>query len=325
MKMFSVVLASCVCLVACGGGGTGGANSSGGTFPSVSDYQFVGFDENNASELVELSLEGVGVSGSAGDIDSSADSASGVAAIVLAQDLMREYFVGSELSSRFDTRARKASCTDSGMMTISNEGSLAEAGDWLLISFDQCERDGALLDGVMHISVGAQSIVASEMAAEFNSLRVTQFARTSTLSGDLRISWFRNGTLLSSSMSSHQLNMHDTENGHTVISDLQIERGSDSFTNSDTLNISYEVASDQLNGRLMFKTPQPLLFMSNSTRPVTGLLHLTGASGSYIELNADTGQSDSVFLTVFDGSVVSAGSVIWSDLNNTGFSTLSSF
>ena len=116
-----------------------------------------------------------------------------------------------------------------------------------------------MIDGVMRVLVKAQSIVASDLQANFKNLSISQFERTDTLNGDLRIAWLKNGTTTNSAISNNQLNLHSSDTGRTVISGLQIQRESDTSNSVETLSIQYQAASDQLTGRMRVTTLQQLL------------------------------------------------------------------
>lgn len=318
MKRVFALSVVCALMAACD------SESDGATsYPDISDYDYIDLGSDNAGANVSSALRGVGSSDS--DVALPSDEAAAVSALGLAQSFASDYFKASTRQSRADTQSGSVSCEDGGTLSIQVQGDLTSSGDWVQAIFNNCLEDGMLSNGGLKIVVGANSILSSDLSATYQSLSVTESGVSATLNGDLRMGWQRSGTTLTSVMSSNSLNMVSSEDGNVVISDLDIVQVSDSSTQDSSLDIDYDIASDELEGRVSFDTEQSLVYEDGNDNPSTGILKLSGANGSSVTLDAFSGDIETVLMTINNGSSVTSEEVRWDSIADSDLTDLADF
>lgn len=320
MKRVFALSVVCALMVACDS-----ETDSSTSYPDISDYDYIDLGSDNANANVSAALRGVGSSDS--DVTLPSDDAAAVSALGLAQSFASDYFNASARQSKADTQSGSVSCEDGGTLSIEVQGDLTSSGDWIQAVFSNCLEDDTLSSGGLRIVVGASSIVSSDLSATYQSLSITDTASdvSATLNGDLRMGWQRTGTTLTSVMSSNSLNMVSSEDGDVVISDLDIVQVSDSSTQDSSLSIDYDIASDELGGHVAFDTVQSLVYEGGNKNPSTGILKLSGASGSSVTLDAFTGDLETVLMTINNGSSVSSDEVRWDSIADSDLAGLADF
>ena len=317
MKRVLALSVVCALMAACDS-----ESDSSTSYSSISDYDYIDFSSDNASSNLSKALRGVGNSGSGEDSGLLGDESASSSTLALAQSIASEYLQSSSRQTRAGTQSGSGSCTDGGTLSIELQGELTASGDWIQAVFSNCLEEGVLTNGGLKIVVTANSILNTDLSVVYQSLSVTESNVTATLNGDLRMAWQRSGTQLTSAISSSSLNMVSSEVGETVLSDLSILQVSDSADQSTDLEIDYDIASDELEGRVTFETVQALNFTDSNENPSTGILKLSGANGSSVILNADTGDVATALLTIDDGSSVISETVNWSSIADSDLSGL---
>ncbi|MGB0866844.1 MAG: hypothetical protein ACPGSC_10065 [Granulosicoccaceae bacterium] len=322
MNRIFALSAVCALMTACAETGTSTSSSS---FPEITDYDYVELSAESASESLGSAFGGVAESSSGEGSDLASDGTVNSAALSVAQKVASDYISASLQKSRADIETGSGNCLDGGTLSIEISGTLENAGDWVQAYFNNCLEDGVLMDGGLRLSIHASTLLESDLSANYQSLSVTENSETATLNGDLRMAWQRSGTITTAAISSNTLNMDSSEDGHTVIEDLSIVSSSDNSSQITTLESSYEMASDALDGRISFETLQVLSYADDDDYPGTGVVRLSGANDTTLTLNADTGDLSTVLLSVFDGAVTSSDVVDWSSIENSDLTELADF
>ncbi len=320
MKSILAIAVSCTILGACGGG----SGSSSSAYPSVSDYDYVQLDAENANDSVSASFQGVGGAGGA-EVELAEDAGSASSVVLMAQKYASEYMRSSSIQSKAATQSEQVDCDQSGSVKLQVQGDLSNAGDWLQITYNNCVDNDSTISGSQRIDVYANSLNEMDLKATFSKLSIVESSETATLDGDLRLAWLKNGTMQTNTMSSSRLNMVSSVSGNTVISDLNLESISDSGSDTSTLEMAYDLASDELDGRLTFSTPELMQYQGAESNPSTGIFKVVGAGGSSITLNANTGDAATVMFTLFNGSSTTSEEVNWASIEGSDLSVIADF
>lgn len=326
------LMALCALATACSDTGTDTTTTS---FPAVSDFDYVEFDSDNAGEAFASSFGGVAKSSSVDGPDLSGDDPAESSAVLLARSLASNYVEaslrgaapqGKTTDSADEVQSGRVNCSGGGNLSVELKGTLDTAGSWIKADYNNCREGGVMTDGGLQLSVTASSLLESDITAVYQRLTITEAGAVSTLNGDLRMASQRSGTVTTQVLSSNVLNMVSSDEGNTAIKDLSVVSSSDSASDEMTLDSSYEVASDALDGRVRFDTVQALRYLSRSQNyPDTGILRLRGASGNSLRLDADTGDIDTVTLTVESNGSVTSEEIQWTSIANSDLTELADF
>lgn len=73
------------------------------------------------------------------------------------------------------------------------------------------------------------------------------------------------------------------------------------------------MASTEIGGQVIIKTITEFQGVDDESAS-TGELKIEGANGSFISLNADTGNVDTVLITISDGGATTSEAINWDDL-----------
>lgn len=313
MKRVFALSVVCALMVACDS-----ESDSSTAYPGISDYDYIDLGSDNASANVSSALRGVSNSGDGAGVVS--DEAFIGSALGMAQEFASGYLKTSSRQASSDLQSASGTCEKG---TWSRE--VGTSG--LQASFSNCLIDGVTTTGRFNLVVSADSVLESDLSIVFYGLSQTESESglTATLNGDLRLALQRSGTTVTSVMSSNSLNMVSSEDGNVVISELDIVQVSDSSTQDSSLDIDYDIASDELDGRVAFETVQSLVYEGGNNNPSTGILKLSGANSSSVTLNAFTGDVETVLMTINTGSSVTSEEVRWDSIADSDLTGLADF
>lgn len=310
MRHVLTVTAACVLLSACGGSGGGGAGS---TYLGVNDYALLALDDSDANGVVSSAFQGV----ASGNSSDASDEAASDVPLASGNELMRSYMPLS-LSDARVSQSQALDCADGGSKSRvfdMSEIALSLSGT-MSVRFDQCDEYGTLQDGSMAMTFSGLGGTSSDMRVVFNNMKTTEDGETDVMDGDFRIVSSSDGNTHTSTMTSGRLNMVSDTLGDTVISNMSMVHVINLADDSYSLNIGYDLASDELNGRVNVATPLTMQYGASESYPVTGQMVISGAGGSSISLDANTGDLSTVLQTVFNGASTTAETVAWSSIDN---------
>lgn len=326
MKSILSIAISCAVLSGCGGG----SDSDSSTFPAVSDFSPIQLDSENASDTVSAAFEGVGgvsdAEGTGLELNDEATSSSN--GIALAQMFAEQYLSSSSEQplEAIQSDSESFDCDVSGSISLQAQGDLTIEGSSLQATYNSCVESDMTITGSLRIDIFANSSDDADLKFTFSDLTVADSLETSTLNGDLRLTLQISETIQTNTISSDQLNVLSSVSGNEVISALRLEAVLDSDSAPSTLEMAFELASDELGGRLTFTTPELMRFSGTETdNPTTGIFEVTGASGSSVTLNADTGDTATVLFTLFDGSSTTSDTVSWASIDGSELSVVADF
>lgn len=215
-----------------------------------------------------------------------------------------------------ETLADTEDCEVSGRRTIEiinlDDGTL-DPGDRMKFAWNQCN------DGDMTITGSMEFIVNRYNSQDDNSLTIlfdvsgTSDGTPVTIRGDFNVDEKEVGDTTTEIVTSDRL--YVAEDGESVtfenLSSIETKNDSDYSVDYDVTMIS-----DLVGGRVIVRT-DPVFTGSvgyYSSYPDYGLMTVTGAEGSYVKLDADTGDNSTAYITYSSGGSVSSETVYWRNL-----------
>jgi len=296
MKRVFALSAVCVALTACDNpeGSSGSSN--------ISNRSYVQINASNANDLSAAAMQGASGADGAGEAGVSADMAAQKSALALATSMTELY--SSDVYALADDGSDFTMAGDEQVLICDDGGSISLKGgsSWLQMTFNNCSEDGELTNGAMRMDLYSDTY-------EFTDLKFTFM--------DLTVSANGNVTLSSNYLDSRGTSTEDSE-----LSDLTITVVDDGNSASHTLGMDYSIGSDEIGGRMDISTLELFTFdtYQGVENIVSGRMRVNGADGSYIEIDADTGDTYTAFLTVSDGVTVTTETVDWGALGNSDLS-----
>ncbi|MCB1756184.1 MAG: hypothetical protein KDJ38_11710 [Gammaproteobacteria bacterium] len=316
MKSALTPLACSVLLTmsACSSGGGGGSNGI--------NTDAVAITQANAEQIATTGLSGSEVaSGDRGSVEMIFEGGS--------TSQHADIFVKSTLSkstgllSNRKTESISSNC-DSGSVKLTfndaDNNQVLSSGDRASMTYYDCVEDmGA--DGLiktngsvsMKINVINGDLTDQDISLTCDDLTLTMSDGTRSFDGDMRLVLHDDGNVISETVSGSKLRFtHKGETG--LLKDFTFSTDLDKHSSQWIQSIQAKIASSEIDGQIALSTITELQGTGDDY-PVFGELKIEGANGSYVSLNADTGDDATVLLTVFDGSVTDSREVAWQTLD----------
>lgn len=324
------ILASAIAvgLTACGGGSSSGGES----FSSNINTDPVVITHDNARQVASTSTAGVQSAGELGreDITDSQNLLGTSSGAFM--DSASRMILGK--SSTLTTRASSSvtqDCDGGGSIRVTvsdrNNNEEIDAGDSIAATFSNCvivdEEDGSAgsVSGSGSLSIHAMSgngTGDSEMdvTLTINDLTVSDSASGETVyvDGDVRLNAAVQNNVAVVSLSGSKIEMND-EDVFGLIRDYDMQQSYNQSTEAWTQSVGATLASSDIDGQIEITTPVPLQGTADNY-PDVGTTTIEGAGGTYVSLNADTGDIDTVILTAYDGSTTISDEIFWTELED---------
>ena len=303
-------------LSACGGGSGGSADSPETGAAQSQSYifadEYVVISQDNGNYIAANAMQ-TGVQAS-----DSTDATDGYAA---AGDLALRTVSRARLFSGRQKHENTVEC-DSGSLTLTwNDADNSEeldSGDTLTAAYDMCvfEYDDSSLttDGniVIRINAGDFESTSSDITGTYQNLLMFSSEEYSRLDGSMRIASDFSGNVESVLMSSDALLVEGTDEAMHV-SGFALDNTYDTGTNIWTMSYDAELKYTKLEGNVAIDTLMTFEGIY-SDEPTVGEMQITGANGSYVLIDANTGDDDTVYVTIYDGSLSVAQELTWDEL-----------
>ncbi|MEA3413266.1 MAG: hypothetical protein U9R74_17275 [Pseudomonadota bacterium] len=320
-----------IILAACGGGdgdsgGDADSNGSGGTSAPKATI-----NEDNAENIAALfftissGLLNAGSSVTGMIPVQPTPSAASITGQVARVQL--DYLTESAISPDLARLTQTVACNGGGKTTVEmNDGFQLNAGDTMSVAYDNCitifQDFRFTLNGRMdmtYISVpdGSSSLNFSVKIQYSNLTSIFEDTDAGTvystsMDGGWEMVFAQNGNVFESSISSDGITI--VSNGiTTTLVNLDQSFVFDLSTETYTAEYNFTVTSSAYPGTFSIQTPVPLQG-SIYGNPETGTLRISAPDGSSVELNADTGDTETVIITVNNGSSTTSREVTWAEL-----------
>jgi len=205
-------------------------------------------------------------------------------------------------------------CDGGGTIVITygfDDDELIEPGEYLDISFNNCILSGDSFNGTMRMTVKSWvSEFNFSMGTTFNLSTVVDGIAASS-NGSMDIALMDTGSTTTITLSSSSMTgTVGTETTTMTNLNVVVTESSTGYTTDLSMNVS----SNTIGGSVNIDTDPAFGFGPFDDYPNTGTLTVTGSDGTYVSLNADTGDLNTVILTVFDGTATTSDEIPWSQL-----------
>ena len=323
----------------CGGGGGSNNGSSGNDTAKLESYDYVAIDQTTAkplastvySKITQASDTSTGTSSLAPRSNDRQDrphpttlnpvKLSGWAAsnwknIVASSPSLH---IESRSATTRAAKSETVECDVAGKATVTvdmRSNDHISSGDKLSVDFDNCDDgDGAVYNGNISFvfnSYASEDEFSMTMFMDATTLdNSTAAGELTVIKGEVTVTFDNSNGLSRTTVSSARLYMEDNDGRHLI------ENMTDKLvTNSTHYRSEYSaaLASDKINGKVIANTNPPFIGQRGKSHPDTGTIMITGANRSYIQLNADTGNNATLYLTVYDGKSATSEEISWKEL-----------
>lgn len=218
-------------------------------------------------------------------------------------------------------------CADGGTLTTSFDdkdgNSVVSTGDVITIAFAQChETVASTVDGAVTILVSSTP-TASQFAAsvQFQALAVVDAGASSSINGQVSVAETDTDTRSDSTITVGAQGLTATLVSSTYTDTLAFDAGMVVTTGSDhsiddvSITMAGSFASRTLGGRVTVATPTPLFEGAADAFPSSGVLRITGISGSTLVVTAlNSSQAQLQLDANGDGTFESTSTVAWTSL-----------
>ena len=328
----------------CGGDGGGGSNSSdsinnsGNDTATLESYDYVAIDQKTAKPLASMVYS---------KITQASNTTTNTASFARTSDQQARHHPSTlnpvklsgwaasnwqniaASSSSLNIEPRSATprtaktevedCDVAGKVAVTVDTRNDEhisSGDKLSVDFDNCDDgDGAVYDG--NISFVFNSYTSKDnysMTMFMNATtRDNKTGQLAVIKGELTVTVNNSSSLSRTTVSSSRLYMEDEEGRHLI------ENMTDKLAVSSThyqSEYSAALASDKIKGKVIANTNPAFIGQRGKSHPDTGMITITGANRSYVQLNADTGNNATLYLTVYDGKAATSEEISWKEIES---------
>ena len=310
-------------LVACGGSGSGGGSSV--SYPSVTDYSLLPMSDSNAETVYASTTQSVtGDATSTPSLPSDALTYTPSTALNSLPDIADLYTTFAVSARAAGGQFDNAQCQGGGTLSATSSDTFSNAGDYINVTFSNCVSGNTRLNGGFRMTLLSSDSSLANLRIDFIQYTAQSGAQTISVNGDMSLRASTIGSTQYVSVQSTQINVQDSESGDTVMTNLLISGELDSSGES-RLDIGYNIGSDAINGRVTVSTPMTMVTASGDAWPNIGQMRIDGDGGSYVTLDANTGDINTVLVTINNGSSVQSNTVAWSSLDGAGFGEFVSF
>ena len=275
---------------------------SGVTFASIlllSDLQY------SVPDTLDASLRSSGMSGVTPDFLDIYHSASALLT------------KGTASTNEIELRATiTESCPSGGTLVINydfgTDGVPNEAGEYYQEDYNNCYVDSSgFIDGQMKFIIASWN---SDLDFSINTTFDILFnyeGYVESFDGGIGTTIFNNGD--SSAVTADRFSY--TYGGENItFSDLNATF--DSQASGTEASIAYDISSTEAGGSLIISTEIPLFFELYDYYPTVGTVKASGAENTYVSLDADTGDYNTVYQTIYDGASAVSNVIDWSTLES---------
>lgn len=308
------LLAACglLALAACGGGG----GDDGPDIPP--EAARVVITDANAPRVSIEAIQGVQLNSDSGGITASDSSATAAAQRAVRMSVARTLGRSAALQARplATIQAVTEACSDGGSTVI--DGTLAQAGDSVTLTFNNCTEDGVTLNGSLRFTLVSVNDTGTAFTVDvvLTNLRATTGNVVERLDGSMRMSLddsnpAQNTVTLSTPFIATERVVAGEVRASRSLRELTMQEVLDKAT-LDLTTTSAFVASGSFPelGDVSFRvqTVQALITPAQEVHPTSGVLRVTGANNTSalltigpdtVEIDVDNNGDGTVDTTLF--------------------------
>lgn len=235
-------------------------------------------------------------------------------------------YVKTDGFSARKTESNTTDCDVSGSVKISvsdrDENGVMDNGDSMSLDYNKCvtgsDDDASTLDGKIVMTINSLSDASGEVDIRlgFDALTMIDDDGKSVIDGDIGFSASANDTVASFSIDGSKL-VFSADDEIGIMQDFDFSLTMNSSTSAWTQSQNVIYAGTDMDGKIIVET---LITMQGvgSSNPAVGQVKISGANGSYMLIDADSGNANTVILTTFDGSSATTEELNWNELDLDG-------
>ncbi len=212
---------------------------------------------------------------------------------------------------------------ESGTMTLAatdaNNNQELDAGDSFSIEFDDCvltegtstsRGNGKVTMKINSFSEDGKNV---NVTATYDDLTVVEDGKSNSIDGSMTMDVATNGDTVTATVSGKKMVFTEDKDTGTL-ADFTFRSTINELTQAWTNSIDATVSSSEIKGKIEITTPLELQGVGENN-PTIGEVKMEGANSTFVSLNADTGNIDTLILTIFDGSVTKSDEIRWDELD----------
>lgn len=308
-------------LVGCGGGSGGGSSSGSGTTPV--QQEFVTIDSANSKKVAGSAYEASKDTGSLRSTSPNSFQSASASNNQSAQSLLGEAVEKLNwLSEQQTVKAQQgliatkathtAQCDNGGSITVNYPDNI-ESGSVMSASMSNCLLDGETSNGSIKFTYGDfDNSQKFSVEIVFDAYSIVSSSQNSYYNGTMAMSFDASASpLMRYTMTANALTLRE-DNEETIIDTMSLVQtinGSE-YSIDDDMTIT----NAKLGGKVTIATDPSFVGSFQNAYPDTGKMRISGKDNSYVEINADTGDNNTVQISTSQGT---SEIIPWSELNIT--------
>lgn len=237
---------------------------------------------------------------------------------------VRSAFVKTDGFSLRTTETNTSDCDISGSLAISvndvNNNGTPDNGDSITLDYNKCISgfidDTSSTDGKVVIRFSKFMDQTNEtdidISIDFDALTMISESDKSVLDGDIGFSSSQKNNVISMTIDGNKLVISSGVDVG-IMQDFDMTLTMNETTNAWTQVQNAIFASTDIKGKVVVETLSTMQGVG-AENPITGKVKISGANGSYMMIDADSGNSKTLILTTFDGSTTTSDELNWTDL-----------
>ncbi len=322
MNLIQCILTTTVVLslAACDSGGSSGSSGSGGIDTASVNTNPVVISRDNGSKIAST---GVLTTQSMNSGNDSTDYLDSKTRNKIVNKLLKNTFTKSSLLSSRKTSSTEYEC-DAGSTKVTvednNNNEELDSGDSISIAFNSCtenhDDDTSTMNGVLTVKLNTFSADSENLNATviLDNLEATENGEENSVDGSFVVDLQSDNDEITFSVKGEKLVFVDEEEVG-ILSNFDMHNSYNEITDAWTQSQNATIASTEIGGRIVITTVTELKGAGDN-HPNVGELKFSGANGGFVSMNADTGNLDTVIVTIFDGNTTSSEELNWDDLDS---------
>ncbi len=202
---------------------------------------------------------------------------------------------------------------------VNNDGEL-DTADTVSINFNNCVVTDAE-DGTVFTSNGAVALQINSISADgasvnaaatYTNLVLSEDDYSSSINGSMTLDVQTTVDTTISTISGEKIDFID-DDATGILNNFSLSESFNEQTEVWTESHEAIMASTVIGGQVIIKSITEFQGVGDDFAS-TGELKIEGADGSFVALNADTGNVDTVLITISDGGATTSEEINWDDL-----------
>ncbi len=307
-----------VALTACGTSDIDTGGSGDDIFSSVNESPLQITHDNSR----DIATRGVSQSQSLDKDTNPTELLSSDSRTSLAAKTLKSAYLKSDGFSMRKTESNSLDCEVSGSQKISfndvNNNGEPDSGDSMTMDYNKCvdgySGDTSSTDGKIEIRFNkvASDFNELDVDVDIDALTMSSDDEKSVIDGDISLSVATNNNVTAISVEGNTLRF-SINSDVGIMNNFEFAISTNESTSAWTQLQNAVYAGTDINGKIVVET---LVTMQGvgSANPTIGKVKISGANSSYMIIDADSGDANTLILTTFDGSSSVSEELNWNEL-----------